>query len=143
MANLIGDIYEEIRRILQGLKIKEAKEYFDSDNIPDNLADNSFIIAPFEFGAGDSITDSTHTVIVGLMASIAINLSFQLPANNKAEKMKSVLLVIQNIIKGVLGIITGEDEKNFFTFIDAPFRIDGSKLIYTINFNLSYRIKNI
>ena len=139
----IDKIYEEIRLILLGLKLKEAKEYFDFDNIPDSLADNSFCLSPFAFSPGESIKTSTQIVIIGSIAGIKINLSMQLTANNIIQKLKSTMIIVTNIMKGILAITIGEDEKDLFTFQGAEPKIEDNKLIYEINFNLNYRIKNI
>ena len=143
MANSIDVIYEEIRAILLDLKLKEAKEYFDFDNIPDALSDNTFCISPFEFNEGNSIRTSSQVAIIGTVAGIKINLSMKLPVNNIIQKLKSTLLIITNILKGILAMTMGEDEKDLIIFTGAPYTIEGDKLIYEISFNLNYRIKNI
>lgn len=141
--NNIDTIYETIRAIILGLKIVEAKEYFDFDNIPDSLADNSFCISPFEFDNGNSIKTAQQIVIIGSVANIKINLSMQLGADNIIQIMKSAMRKVTDIMKGILGITIGEDEKDLFTFEGASYKIENNKLIYEINFNLNYRIKNI
>ena len=141
---MIDKIYEEIRTVLLGLKLNEAKEYFDFDNIPDSLADNSFIISPVIFeDNGNSIQTSDTTVVIGLTAGFKINLSMKLPVNNIVNELKTTLVVVENILKGILSIVVGEDEKDGITFAGSSFIVDNNKLIYEINFNIDYRINNL
>jgi len=139
---MIDTIYDEIRKKLLALKLKEAKEYFDIDNIPDSLSDNTFVIAPVELDAGNSIKSAKTTKIIGLTAGFKINLAMRLPANNIITKMKTTLVVVENILKGILSIVVGEDEKDLVAFAGSSFTVDGDKLIYEIDFNVNYRIKN-
>ena len=67
----------------------------------------------------------------------------QLGADNIIQIMKSAMRKVTDIMKGILGITIGEDEKDLFTFEGASYKIENNKLIYEINFNLNYRIKNI
>ena len=137
-----NNIYDDVRNILVGLKLKEAKEYFDLENIPDSLADNSFVISPFELSEGNNISTSQSVKIIGIIAGIKIYLSFKLPANRIINKMKTSSTIVENVIKGILGITVGEDEKDLFAFAGSNPLVEGDKLIYEINFNASYRIKN-
>ena len=139
---MIDTIYEEIRTVLLGLKIKEAKEYFDIENIPDSLADNSFVIAPIEMDAGNSIKSAESVKVIGVKAGFKIYLSMLLPVNNIIQKMKSTAVVVENILKGILSIVVGEDEKDLITFAGSSFNTDGKKLIYEINFEINYRVNN-
>ncbi len=141
--NNIGVIYQEIRQVLLDLKFKEIKENFDVENIPDSLADNSFFISPFGFDLAGTVKTSDTTVIIGLSASIKLNLMMQLPANNIIEKLKTTMVKVENILKGILGIIVGEDEKDAIELVNIPEpTIENNKLIYELNFNLTYKIKN-
>jgi hypothetical protein len=139
---MIDTIYEEIRDVLLGLKLKEAKEYFDFDNIPESLTDNAFTIAPIEFGLGNSIKSAENVKIIGLVSSFKINLAMSLSANNIISKMKTTLIVVENILKGILAITVGEDEKDLINFVSAPYTVESKQLIYEINFDINYRIKN-
>lgn len=140
----IDIIYEEIRTVLLGLKFKEAKMYFDFDNIPDSMLDNTFIISPVALDPGDLDTPDNRLPIFNLKAKFKINLSVKLSANNVIQKMKSASLNIENIIKGILAIVCGEDEKDKIEFTGSDFEVnEGTDIIYEINFDLNYRIKNI
>jgi hypothetical protein len=140
---MIDTIYEEIRAVLLGLKLKEAKEYFDNDNVPDSLSDNTFTIGAVELAEGNSIKTAENIKVAGLIATFKINLAMRLPANNIINKMKLTGVKVEDIIKGIVGITVGEDEKDIITFIDAPSNVEGDKLTYEINFGISYRINNI
>ena len=140
---MIDTIYEEIRLKLLALKLKEAKEYFDFDNIPDSLTDNTFIISPIEFDPGDSIKTASKTVVIGLESGIKVSYAVRLPANEIINKLKRTMVMLENILKAILSITVGSDEKDVLDFAGSPYRLDGDKLIYEINFNLDYRINNL
>ena len=139
----IDIIYEEIRAVILALNIKEAKEYFDFDNIPDSLTDNAFVLAPFDFDQGDFKRPDNRYPVYNLKAAIKVNISYVLPSNNIIQTMKVLMKKVEDIIKAILAITTGEDEKDNIIFNSANSRVDGNKLIYEILFNLNYRVKNI
>lgn len=139
----IGVIFEEVRAVILALKIKEGKEYFDFDNIPDSLTDNAFVIAPINFGQGDYKRPDNRIPLYNLKADIKVNISYVLPANQITQTMKTLMVKVEDIIKAVLAIATGEDEKDNIIFVSADSKVDGTKLIYEIIFNLNYRVKNI
>ncbi len=141
--NSIDDIYDEISRVLKNLKIKESKEYFDIDNVPDSLADNTFMIKPVDISESAFGVADTRIPLFPLKGEFKINLSYKLPANNIIAKMKSVLLVVESIIKNVLVITVGQNEKDSIKFNSANHTIEKSLLIYEISFDVNYRIKNI
>jgi hypothetical protein len=143
--NSIDDIYEEIRSVLLGQSLKESKEYFDFDNIPDSLSDKSFIIAPVPLDPGDLATPDDRLPLWNLNAKFKIFISMKLPGNNITQKLKSSLLTIEGIIKGILSIVCGQDEKDSIVFDGMPDPVvnNSQDIIFEMNFNLNYRIKNI
>jgi hypothetical protein len=142
--NSIDDIYEELRALMLDLNFKEAKEYFDRDNIPDSLADNSFIIAPMPIDPGELAVPQAGTIqVFNLKPTFLIDIGFDLPANNIIAKMKTVLLKVESIIKAVLAVVVSEDEKDRIVFAGAVPFVSGTSLVYEIGFDIDYRIKNI
>ncbi len=140
---MIDTIYEEVREKLLGLDLKEAKEYFDFDNVPDSLTDKTFNIAPIPLLPGDFSPPSTELPqILNLKAEFKINLSMNFPADNIINTLKITGTLIEDIIKAILLIPVGSNEKDRIDFAGSDFQIKQNSLIYDINFDLNYRITN-
>ena len=141
---MIDKIYEDIREKLLGLSLIEAKEYFDFDNIPESLTDKTFNISPMPLLPGDFLPPSTRLPqLINLKAEFKINLSMDLPADNIINTVKITGTLIEDIIKTILNISVGGNEKDQITFVGSDFQIKQNSLIYDINFDLNYRITNL
>ncbi len=94
-------------------------------------------------GAGNSIKTAENVKVIGLVAGFKINLGMILPANNIIQKMLSAAVMVEKILKAILKIIVGEDEKDLITFAGSEPLVDGDKLIYEISFDINYRVNNL
>ncbi len=143
---MIEKIYEEIRLKLLALKLNEAKEYFDMNNVPDSLADKGFNINLINFDGGEYTESSTKKFngkIIQLKSLVKINLSYKLTADNVNQKLKDISIMTENIIKAVLSIDVGIGEKDKIEFVGSVSSLEKGLIITEINFEISFRILNV
>lgn len=142
---MINNVYTDIRNALNGLSLKESKEYFSFEEVPDSLSDNTYMISPIEFDESDegNIGVSQKIIMIGIISKFKIMFFTKLPANNILDKMLLTVEKIENIVKAILGLTIGEDEKDFISFAGATPEVNNQSLVYEINFTVNYRISNI
>lgn len=141
---MIG-IYDDIRDALLKLKLKESSEYFNLDNIPDSLTDKGFTINLIDFESssyGEVSTKQFNGKIISLKAMIKINICFRLTANQRIQKLKDSSELIGNIIKSLLSINVGNNEKNKIEFVGSNSITENNLIVSEINFEVDFRLLN-
>lgn len=140
---MIEKIYEEIKLKLLALKLNEAKEYFDMNNVPDSLSDKGFNINLINFDSGGLSESSTKRFdgkIINLKSLLKINLSYKLTADNVSQKLKDISVMTENIIKTILSIDVGSNEKDKIEFVGSISSLESGLIITEINFEIDFRI---
>jgi len=144
---MIDSIYDEIVQKLEDQNLSKNKEYFDMDNVPDSVVDKSFSIAPINFDEGDFETPqnkrSFQGKIINLKALMKIYIARKIPAKDYNSENKNISSKNEDIIKSVLSIGVGSDEKDQILFAGSSSVFAGTVLISEIDFNIDYRINNL
>jgi len=144
---MIDSIYDEIVQKLEDQNLSKNKEYFDMDNVPDSVVDKSFSIAPINFEEGDFETPqnkrSFQGKIINLKALMKIYIARKIPAKDYNSENKNISSKNEDIIKSVLSIGVGSDEKDQILFAGSSSVFAGTVLISEIDFNIDYRINNL
>lgn len=143
---MIDTIIEEIRDNLKSIKLKESEEWFDTGNAPDSIIDNCFVIAPVNLEPGDLSGAQNRTgfqdKIINLAYPLKLFYSKKIPANDMIQVQKDSALQVENIIKSILSIEVGSNDKDSISFVGASPGPVGNAWVYEIDFNINYRIKN-
>lgn len=138
---MIDNIYDQVRAKLINLKLKEAPEYFDKDNVPDSLTDRGFCIGPIEFDIGDRLEPRTpQPRILNIGAIFKIFLSIKLPANKWSQRNKDLSTLQESIIRNILSIEVGSNEIDDISYTGSSDPIvEGNILIAEVDFRINYR----
>ena len=141
----IREIFDDIQQAVKDQGLRISSDFFSSENIPDSLKDDVFVIAPIPLEAGDMAEPNDRLPFWNIKTGVGVNVSFQFPANNVLTAIKELAYKVESIIKAVLSIDCGGNEKDSIVFVDATPSIEkeNTLLIYEINFSLNYHIKNI
>lgn len=143
---MVENIINDIKDKLNGLKLKISKEWFDSENVPDSIIDNSYIIAPIVLSPGDLSGAQNRTGfksrIINLSYSLKIFYSKKIPANNLLQLTIDNGKSVEDIIKSILSIGVGSDEKDSINFVGSVPSVIGNVLVNEIDFSINYRINN-
>lgn len=140
---MIDNIYDEIRTELLKLKLKEAKDYFDIENIPDSIIDDSFTMGLLDIEPGTRAEPKNNIPVFNLLGTLRINIAKKIPADNIIKTMKLLTLKIQEIVNFVLLIDVGSDEKDDINFVGSASTVEGTILVAEITFNFNYRFTKI
>lgn len=140
---MIEKIYKDITEKLISLNLKPAQEFFSEDNIPDTLLDDSFIIKPFDLENGDYSGASTDMRIFNIAVMSRIALFKKLAVNKVNEIILSNNKKVEDIIKSVLSIGVGSNEKDRIAFQSASAVVKGNSIIVELSFRFNYRITDL
>lgn len=142
---MIDKIMGEIINSLDVLKLKQSKEWFDMENVPDSLIDNCYVIAPFPFNPGESVgTESRNRFsqrIKQAAVPMTIFFSQKVSTNNLSKFVGANGEKVEQIISSLVSIVTGADEKDNISFVGSAPSVVGKVLINKIDFNINYRIQ--
>ncbi len=142
---MIDKIIKEFITSLNALKLKQSREWFDMENVPDSLIDNCYVIVPIPFNPGESVgTESRNRFsqrIKQTTVPITIFYSQKTPANNLSEFVGSNAVKVEQIISSLTSIAVGADEKDNISFVGSAPSVVGKVLINKIDFNINYRIQ--
>ncbi len=137
---IINDIVSELNK----LKLKQSKEWFDTENVPDSIIDNSFVIAPVALGpgglAGTNNKSAFERRILNVEFPLKIFYSNKIKANNITQLIKDSGLGVENIINSISSMDVGDNEKDSISFVGSTPTVIGNVLVNEINFNINYRI---
>lgn len=140
---MIRNIYDDIDGKLHELDLIPAREYFDFENIPDSLADKSYFLSVPQLENGDFAGASSRTQIFNLKGRFKINFCRKLTADKIGDFIISAVEMVEGIIKKILSLTTGTDEKDRIFFSDSISVMRNGYMVFEINFNFNYRITNL
>lgn len=144
---MIEKVLNDIRDELKKLKIKENTEFFDIESVPDSISDNSFLIAPVPLNPGDLSGVNNRTGYKGRTINLSTPLKILYSRKNTAHNLFKVGVdsaeKVEAIIKSLLSIGVGGNEKDSISFVGSNPTVIGAVLVTEIDFNINYRITNI
>lgn len=144
---MINPILDVVTKKVKTLGFIEAQYYFSISNIPDPLADKSFLIAPLPIDPGDKEASNSRATMGGKMivlkAGFKISLFRKITANKSSEVKKAMNSNIESIIQSLLSAEADNSQIDDITFLGSSYNAEPTtNLVNESNFSINYRLEN-
>jgi hypothetical protein len=141
---MIKKVLNDITSELKKLKLKESREWFNSENVPDSVIDDSYTIQFINLSNGDLIGAQNRSGfrnrIINLSFPLKIYYARKIKANDMLKLNIDSAERVETIIKAILSIEVGSNEKDSISFVGSSPAKVGNVLVHEIDFNINYRI---